>query len=73
MQIILVTLDYTGLLTNVEDLKEFLKDHKNVKKIVVDRFSINAEIEVSARETLVLDQVIINKLEYRRRPVQIFL
>ncbi|KAL0097928.1 hypothetical protein J3Q64DRAFT_1694331 [Phycomyces blakesleeanus] len=49
------------------------KDHKNVKKIVVDRFSINAEIEVSARETLVLDQVIINKLEYRRRPVQIFL
>ncbi|KAI9262889.1 hypothetical protein EDC94DRAFT_648136 [Helicostylum pulchrum] len=69
-QVILVTLDYAGLSTNIEDLKEFLRNHENVKTIVVDRFPIKAKMEVFEREALLLDGDTINKFDCRRRPVQ---
>ncbi|KAG1164499.1 hypothetical protein G6F46_003360 [Rhizopus delemar] len=68
--VILVTLDYASLTTNVEDLKEFLREHECVQKIVVDRLPVKPEMEVFTRETLLLDEDAINKFDCRKRPVQ---
>ncbi|KAI9021717.1 hypothetical protein CLU79DRAFT_702797 [Phycomyces nitens] len=69
-KVILVTLDYAGLSTNVEDLKEFSRKHKSVEKIVVDRLPVKPEMEVFSRETLLLDEDAIRKFDCRKRSVQ---
>ncbi|KAF1804783.1 hypothetical protein FB192DRAFT_1051949 [Mucor lusitanicus] len=69
-EVILVVLDYAGLTTNVEDLKEFLSNQKNIKKIIVDRLPITTEVEIYETELLLRDQKAINKFNCRTQPVQ---
>ncbi|KAL0142355.1 hypothetical protein V8B55DRAFT_1497199 [Mucor lusitanicus] len=57
-EVILVVLDYAGLTTNVEDLKEFL------------RLPITTEVEIYETELLLRDQKAINKFNCRTQPVQ---
>ncbi|KAG1135902.1 hypothetical protein G6F37_013132 [Rhizopus arrhizus] len=68
--VILVVLDYAGLTTNVEDLKEFLSNQKAIKKIIVDRLPITTEVEIYETELLLRDQKAINKFDCRTQPVQ---
>ncbi|KAL9543033.1 hypothetical protein PS6_009503 [Mucor atramentarius] len=57
-KVILVALDYAGLSTNVEDLKEFL------------RLPITSEVETYETEVLLQDENIIKKFDCRTRPLQ---
>ncbi|KAG2233965.1 hypothetical protein INT48_006457 [Thamnidium elegans] len=57
-EVILVVLDYAGLTTNVEDLKEFL------------RLPITYEVEIYETEMLLQDQNAIKKFDCRTRPIQ---
>ncbi|KAI7906936.1 uncharacterized protein BX663DRAFT_539719 [Cokeromyces recurvatus] len=56
--VIWVVLDYAGLSTNVEDLKEFL------------RLPITSEVEIYETEVLLQDQKAIKKFDCRTRPIQ---
>ncbi|EPB81410.1 hypothetical protein HMPREF1544_11872 [Mucor circinelloides 1006PhL] len=56
--VILVALDYPGLSTNVEDLKEFL------------RLPITSEVEIYETEVLLQDENMIKKFDCRTRPLQ---
>ncbi|KAG0735269.1 hypothetical protein G6F23_011707 [Rhizopus arrhizus] len=69
-KVILVTLDYAGLSTNVEDLKEFLREYESVEKVVADRLPVKPEMEIFNRETLLLDEDAISKFDCRKRSVQ---
>ncbi|KAI8643615.1 hypothetical protein BD408DRAFT_414573 [Parasitella parasitica] len=69
-EVILVVLDYAGLTTNVEDLKEFLGEQKNITKIVVDRLPITNEVEIYAAELLLQDPKAMKKFDCRTRPIQ---
>ncbi|KAL7325476.1 hypothetical protein PS15p_207949 [Mucor circinelloides] len=69
-KVILVALDYAGLSTNVEDLKEFLRKQKNITKILIDRLPITSEVETYETEVLLQDENIIKKFDCRTRPLQ---
>ncbi|KAL7312371.1 hypothetical protein PS15m_008135 [Mucor circinelloides] len=69
-KVILVALDYAGLSTNIEDLKEFLRKQKNITKILIDRLPITSEVETYETEVLLQDENIIKKFDCRTRPLQ---
>ncbi|KAG0736000.1 hypothetical protein G6F57_013705 [Rhizopus arrhizus] len=69
-EVILVVLDYAGLTTNVEDLKEFLSEQRNITKIIVDRLPITTEVEIFETELLLQDPKAIKKFDCRTRPIQ---
>ncbi|KAI8091724.1 hypothetical protein BDF21DRAFT_436578 [Thamnidium elegans] len=69
-EVILVVLDYAGLTTNVEDLKEFLSKQRNITKIIIDRLPITYEVEIYETEMLLQDQNAIKKFDCRTRPIQ---
>ncbi|KAI8983046.1 hypothetical protein BDB01DRAFT_723226 [Pilobolus umbonatus] len=69
-EVILVVLDYAGLTTNVEDLKEFLSEQKNITKIIVDRLPVTTEVEIFETELLLQDPKAIEKFDGRTRPIQ---
>ncbi|CAO3698272.1 unnamed protein product [Rhizopus stolonifer] len=69
-KVILVVLDYAGLTTNVEDLKEFLSEQRNITKIIVDRLPITTEVEIFETELLLQDPKAIKKFDCRTRPIQ---
>ncbi|KAI9359712.1 hypothetical protein BD770DRAFT_419320 [Pilaira anomala] len=69
-EVILVALDYAGLSTNVEDLKEFLSKQRNITKIIIDRLPITSEVEIYETEVLLQDQNAIKKFDCRTRPIQ---
>ncbi|KAI9249081.1 hypothetical protein EDC94DRAFT_527904 [Helicostylum pulchrum] len=65
-----IILDYAGLTTNVEDLKEFLSEQRNITKIIIDRLPITSEVEIYETEVLSQDQNAIKKFDCRTRPIQ---
>ncbi|SAL99560.1 hypothetical protein [Absidia glauca] len=52
-QIFLVCLGYAGLTTNVDDLQQFLSNHRNVKKILVDRLPYTSEVDILDSEEII--------------------
>ncbi|CAO3610314.1 unnamed protein product [Mucor hiemalis] len=69
-EVILVVLDYAGSTTNVQDLKEFLSEQRNITKVIVDRLPITAEVKIYETELLLQDPKTIKKFDCRIRPIQ---
>lgn len=48
----------------------YLRNHENIKTIIVDWLPIKARMEVFERETLLFDEDTTKKFDCRKRPVQ---
>ncbi|KAI7851229.1 hypothetical protein BDC45DRAFT_425738, partial [Circinella umbellata] len=48
----LVVVDYAGLSTNIQDLHNFIRQNKNLKRIIVDHLPHENDVKVFERETL---------------------
>ncbi|ORX52022.1 hypothetical protein DM01DRAFT_1337010 [Hesseltinella vesiculosa] len=69
-KICLVALDYAGLTTNTADLKQFLRNNEQIKKIIVDRLPISNEAHVYESSELIEEQEILKLFDCRKRSYQ---
>ncbi|KAI7896026.1 uncharacterized protein EV154DRAFT_493246 [Mucor mucedo] len=58
----LVVIDYAGLSTNPDDLKEFVRKHKQLKEIAVDE---GQKMTVFSRHELLKDEKLLQKFNCR--------
>ncbi|KAI9470121.1 MAG: hypothetical protein EXX96DRAFT_532524 [Benjaminiella poitrasii] len=56
----LVIVDYSGLSTNVNDLKQFVSNHKKLKKIIIDQLPFKHETKVINREIILEDPSVLS-------------
>ncbi|KAF1800342.1 hypothetical protein FB192DRAFT_1380265 [Mucor lusitanicus] len=68
-RVILVVLDYAGLTTNTEDLRDFLREYTNVVQIIVDRLPVTTEVEIFNTKLLLEDREAIKRFDCRTPPV----
>ncbi|KAI8388577.1 uncharacterized protein BYT42DRAFT_528538 [Radiomyces spectabilis] len=64
-KICIVALDHAGLTTNTHDLREFLRSHPQVKKIIVDKLPHTHEILVYDCKELVKDDELLQAFNCR--------
>jgi hypothetical protein len=66
----LVSIDFTGLATNLLDLKYLLSQNPRIKKIAMDSYLNMNELEIFDRHQILEDDNILNKFSCRTKPVQ---
>ncbi|KAI7851660.1 hypothetical protein BDC45DRAFT_445094 [Circinella umbellata] len=66
----LVVLDFAGLTTNVNDLKQFLLDMPNIVNIIVDQTPKKNQVTMFSRDQLLNDQEKINQFDCRTNCIQ---
>ncbi|KAI7853140.1 hypothetical protein BDC45DRAFT_511425 [Circinella umbellata] len=66
----LVVLDFAGLTTNVNDLKQFLLDMPNIVNIIVDQTPKKNQVTMFSRDQLLNDQEKINQFDCRTNRIQ---
>jgi hypothetical protein len=64
-EICLVCLGYAGLTTNVDDLRLFLSNHVNIKKILVDRLPYAHEVIILDSNEIVTNDTVARKFNCR--------
>ncbi|KAG0169905.1 hypothetical protein DFQ28_004069, partial [Apophysomyces sp. BC1034] len=69
-KVCLVGLDYAGLSTNCNDLYEFLTQHPNLKKIIIDNIPTDNIIHVYECSNLLNEPETLEKFECRKKPHQ---
>ena len=67
-QIILVCFGYAGLTTNLDDRQQFLSNHRNIRKILVDRLPYAHEVNILNSEEIVTSNNVASKFDCRRGP-----
>ncbi|ORZ18468.1 hypothetical protein BCR42DRAFT_324919, partial [Absidia repens] len=64
-QIFVVCLGYAGLTTNVDDLQQFLSNHRNIKKTLVDRLPYTHEVSILDSEKVITNNNVASKFDCR--------
>ncbi|KAI8050749.1 hypothetical protein BDF21DRAFT_180554 [Thamnidium elegans] len=69
-KVCIVAIDFAGLTTNCEDLKVFLKNNPNIKKLMIDRFSSCDASHIYDTQELLNDSDKIKVFNYRKKTQQ---
>ncbi|KAG1457236.1 hypothetical protein G6F56_006656 [Rhizopus delemar] len=69
-KVCIVVIDFAGLTTNCEDLKTFLKNNPNIKKIIVDKLAHCNASHVYDLKELLNDSVKIKAFDCRKKALQ---
>ncbi|KAI8330837.1 hypothetical protein BC941DRAFT_360974, partial [Chlamydoabsidia padenii] len=64
-EIFLVCLGYAGLTTNADDLQLFLSNHRNIKKVLVDRLPYAHEVNILDSDEIITNNNVASKFDCR--------
>ncbi|KAI9267285.1 hypothetical protein EDC94DRAFT_633993 [Helicostylum pulchrum] len=64
--ICIVSFDLAGLPTNISDLKEFVRNHKSIKKIIIDLFFYENDFKTFERDQLLNDNEVMKLFDCQK-------
>ncbi|ORE00709.1 hypothetical protein BCV72DRAFT_107437 [Rhizopus microsporus var. microsporus] len=68
-KVCLVVIDFAGLSTNCRDLHNFIKEHENLEKIIVDSLLWENEVTIFERNEVISNPELLQAFNCRKKPV----
>ncbi|KAI9299752.1 hypothetical protein BJ944DRAFT_235425 [Cunninghamella echinulata] len=66
-KVCLIVLDYSGLSTNCLDIKHFIRNNVNIKKIIIDCYPFGEGVISYDRDSILEDSEVLNKFNSRNK------